>query len=134
MTYRVRVWPFHLRDTGQSHRWEILVEIEWQGIEFLTSRVGPEGPELVPPWLASVFPYLTIPFVQCVVQEISQDTRNKSFRCKWHVNHIVELKNSKTQVTFLSKIFYTTRKQEKEVEMIMIFRAMPICHTHRPPV
>ena len=41
---------------SKLHRWEVLVEIEGQRIEFVAPRVGLERPEPVPPMHSPVLP------------------------------------------------------------------------------
>lgn len=85
--------PFNLGNALHfySNGGEILVQTERKGIEFLTSCICFERPELVPPMLTSVFPYLTILLVECVVQEICNNPRNKSFGRERDINHVIEL-------------------------------------------
>ena len=77
--------------SAQSHRWEVLVQIERQWIEFLTPTVTFERPELFPPMFPSVFPDSISFLMYRVVQEISNNTRHKCFRLEWHIHYVIEL-------------------------------------------
>jgi hypothetical protein len=56
----------------RSNRWEKLVQVKGQRIEFLASCVRLEIPEPIPPMHASISPGLAVFLVQCEVQEQSQ--------------------------------------------------------------
>ena len=74
-----------------SHRWKEFVELEWQGVEFITSGVRFEGSELVPEMTASIFPCCIIMPMKCVVQDISNNAGNERFRREWNIDNVVEL-------------------------------------------
>lgn len=77
--------------SAKSDGWEVLVQTEGQGVEFLTPCIALKGPELVPPVFPPVFPDCTVLLVQSIVKEVCQATGNKGLRRERNVDHVIKL-------------------------------------------